>query len=275
MGVIDQFFEAYKTYDTDKLLSLHTDDAVWTWIDPGKNFTDFGPEGKWIGTGKDEIRTMFDADRGEGGFTGYILWSDVQGNRVTATELWESDYTRAIDAPLVTQSTYTLRDGMIADWVWTASPQSSWRIMNTVPIGEANKEIVRQVNSEIWNAGNFDLMDDLYAEDYVRHQNGYPAELQGREGLKQFLTMLRQAFPGFECTMGELVATGDIVVHYGQVCRGTHQGEWMGMPPSGKEVTFSVTAIQRLADGKVAEDWIEYDTAAFMSGIGALVPAQQ
>ena len=107
--------------------------------------------------------------------------------------------------------------------------------MNTVDPAEANKEIVRQVNSEIWNSGNLDLMDELYAEDYVRHQNGYPAEMQGREGLRQFLTVLRQAFPGFECTMGDMVATGNIVVHYGQVCRGVQQGDWMGMPPTGQE----------------------------------------
>ena len=136
MGVMAQFFDAYRTNDIDKLLALHTDDAVWTWIDPGRNFPAFGAEGKWIGTGKSEIAEMFKFDRGEGGFTGYILWSEVQGNKVKATELWESDYSHEIDVPLITQSVYTLRDGKIADWYWTVSPESSGRFMKTLSPAE-------------------------------------------------------------------------------------------------------------------------------------------
>ena len=130
MRVIDQFLEAYRTYDMDTMLSLHTDDAVWTWIDPGKNLPLFGPEGKWVGTGKNEIRAMFELDRGTYGFSGYILWSDVNGHTVKATELWENDYSHQIDVPLITQSTYKLRQGKIAEWTWIVSPVSSWRFMN-------------------------------------------------------------------------------------------------------------------------------------------------
>ncbi len=130
MQVIEQFFEAYRTYDMDTMLSLHTDDAVWTWIDPGKNLPLFGPEGKWVGTGKDEIRAMFEVDRGQYGFSGYILWSEVHGHTVKATELWESDYSHQIDVPLITQSTYKLHQGKIAEWTWSVSPVSSWRFMN-------------------------------------------------------------------------------------------------------------------------------------------------
>ncbi|MBW7881020.1 MAG: nuclear transport factor 2 family protein, partial [Caldilineaceae bacterium] len=78
MSVLDQFFAAYETYDIDKMLALQTDDVVWTWIDPGKNFPDLGPEGRLVATGKDEIQAMFEYDR-SAGFGGYILWSDVQG----------------------------------------------------------------------------------------------------------------------------------------------------------------------------------------------------
>jgi hypothetical protein len=130
MAVIDQFFEAYRAFDVDKMLSLHTDDAVWTWIDSGKNFSAFGPTGKWVGTGKDEIRAMFEMDRGAWGFSGYIVWSDVNGHTVKATELWENDYSHQIDVPLITQSTYKLRQGKLAEWTWIVSPVSSWRFMH-------------------------------------------------------------------------------------------------------------------------------------------------
>ncbi|MCB0052746.1 MAG: hypothetical protein KDE24_24750, partial [Caldilinea sp.] len=109
MGVIEDFLGAYEAYDVDRMLALHTDDATWTWIDPGKNFPDFGPEGKLVGSGKEAIQAMFDTDRGELGMVGYILFADVQGDTVNATELWENDYTRAIDTPLITQSTYKVR----------------------------------------------------------------------------------------------------------------------------------------------------------------------
>jgi hypothetical protein len=66
--VLDQFFEAYRTYDMEMMLSLQTDGVVWIWIDPGKNFPQFGPEGRWVGTGKDAIRAMFELDRGSLGF---------------------------------------------------------------------------------------------------------------------------------------------------------------------------------------------------------------
>lgn len=136
MQVMDQFFAAYRTNDIDKLLALHTPDAVWTWIDPGKNFPAFGAEGKWVESGSEGIRKMFKFDRGEGGFTGYMLWSTMQGNTVKATELWESDYSHQIDVPLITESTYTLRDGKIAAWLWIVSPESSGRFMNTLSAAE-------------------------------------------------------------------------------------------------------------------------------------------
>ena len=139
MQVIDQFLEAYRTYDVNTMLSLHTEDAVWTWIDPGKNFSFFGPEGKWVGTGKDEIRAMFALDRGEWGFSGYILWSEMHGDTVRTTELWENDYSHQIDVPLITQSTYKLRQGKLVEWTWIVSPVSSWRFTNPVNPATANK----------------------------------------------------------------------------------------------------------------------------------------
>ena len=237
MGVIEEFLDAYEAYDVDKMLALHTDDAAWTWIDPGKNFPDFGPEGKLVGNGKDEIQAMFDTDRGELGMVGYILFADVQGDTVTATELWENDYTREIDTPLITRSTYKLRDGKIAAWEWIVSPESSWRMMNTVDSLEANRQLMTTINDEIWNQGNLDLIDERYADDYVRHEAGYPAELAGAAGLKQFIQNLRTGFPDWNCTVEDTLAAGDkVMVRY--LCSGTHTGEWNGLPPTGKPIQF-------------------------------------
>ncbi|MFZ1769711.1 MAG: ester cyclase, partial [Caldilinea sp.] len=265
MAVMDQFFEAYKAYDMDKMLALQTDDVVWTWIDPGKNF--WAPEGVRAGKGKEEIRAMFEEDRGAGGVTGYILWADVSGDTVTATELWESTFTHAIDVPMITHSTYKLRDGKIAEWVWSVSPESSKRVMNTADPLEANRQLMITINEEIWNQGNLDRIDETYAKDYVRHEAGYPAELAGAAGLKQFIETLRTGFPDWNCTVEDTLAEGDkVVVRY--ACSGTHTGEWNGLAPTGKPIQFQSMIIHRIADGKVAEDWSEYDSLGWMQQLG-------
>jgi hypothetical protein len=132
MQIINQFVAAYDSYDTNVMLALHTDDAMWTWIDPGKNIPWFGPEGKVVGTGKQEIRKLFDKDRGEKGYKGWILFSELQGNAVSTIELWQSDTTRAFGLPLVTKSLYRLRGDKIAEWTWVVSPEISTRLMAAV-----------------------------------------------------------------------------------------------------------------------------------------------
>jgi steroid delta-isomerase-like uncharacterized protein len=275
MKVMDQFFDAYRTYDMNKMLSLHTDDVVWTWIDSGKSLPVLGPEGKLVGTGKDGIRAMFDLDRGQYGFSGYIVWSSADGDTVTATELWDSDYAHEIDVPLITQSTYKLRDGKIAEWVWTVSPESSRRFMNTVNTLAANKQLMTAINEEIWNQGKLDLIAKRYASNYVRHQAGYPAEPGGAEGLKQFIQILRIGFPDWKCIIEDMVAAGDkVAVRY--LCRGTHTAEWNGIPATGKSLKFASTIIHQITDGKVVEDWADYDSLGWMQQLGfELVPAQK
>ena len=274
MGVTEQFLKAYEAYGVDTMLALHTDDATWTWIDPGKNFTEFGPEGKLVGNGKDAIKAMFDTDRGELGMVGYILFSDVQGDKVRTTELWENDYTRAIYTPLITQSTYWVRDGKIAAWEWIVSPESSQRMMTTMDPLEANRQLMTSINEEIWNQGNFDLIDERYAGDYVRHEAGYPAELAGATGLKLFIQSLHAGFPDWRCTVEDTLAAGDkVMVRY--LCSGTHTGEWNGLPPTGKSIQFQSMIVHRIDDGMVVEDWSEYDSLGWMQQLGfELVPAQ-
>lgn len=133
MAVMDQFYEAWNAYDVESMLALQTDDAVWTLVDPGKYHPALGPEGKRVGSSNDEIRAMFDLHRRELGATGYALWTEVDGDTVRATELWESDYTHEIDVPIISRSSYVLRDGKIAEWVWSCSPESTRRLIGAQP----------------------------------------------------------------------------------------------------------------------------------------------
>lgn len=274
LEVMDQFYKAYDDYDMDAMLALHTDNAVWTWIDEGKNFPDFGPEGKLVGPGKEAIGAMFTSDRGEGGFTGYPLWTSVEGDTVEAVELWNNDYGRAIDAPLIVRSTYTLREGKIADWVWSLAAESSRRMMNTADPLAANTELMASINDEIWTQFKLDQVTERYAENYVRHMTGGVPDIQGVDAFTQYLTALQTGFPDFRCTVEDALAAGDkVAVRYR--CMGTQTGEWMGSPATGKPLDFSTTIIHQIADGKVVEDWVDYDSLGFMQQLGfELAPKQ-
>ena len=127
MQVMSRFFAAYDNYDIEGMLSLHTDDALWTWIDPAKKIPQFGPDGKLTGAGKEGIRKLFEMDRGRGGFTGYILFSEVQGDTVSTIEIWENKGTREVGVPFITKSRYRLSGDKIAEWTWVVSPESTRR----------------------------------------------------------------------------------------------------------------------------------------------------
>ena len=140
---------------------------------------------------------------------------------------------------------------------------------------ETNKQLVTSNNEEIWNQHKLDLIDKRYASNYVRHQPGYPAEPPGAEGLKQFLQRSFTSFPDQNCTIEDMLAAGDkVAARY--ICQGTQTGPWRGSPPTGRAFKITSTIIHQIADGKVVEDWMDYDSLAMMQQLGfELVPAGQ
>jgi steroid delta-isomerase-like uncharacterized protein len=147
--------------------------------------------------------------------------------------------------------------------------------MSTANTLAANRQLITSNNDEIWNQGKLDLISERHASNYVRHQPGYPAELQGAEGLKQFIQTLRTGFPDFNCTIEDMLAAGDkVAANY--LCQGTHSAEWNGIPATGNSLKFTSTIIHRITDGKVVEDWADYDSLGWMQQPGfKLVPVQQ
>ncbi len=86
---------------------------------------------------------------------------------------------------------------------------------------------------------------------------------------KQFITGLSKAFPDLYFRIEDIVAEGDKVA-YRITVSGTHKGEFQGVPPTDKKVSFSSTGISNIVDGKVAEDWVDADTMGLMQQIGAI-----
>ena len=133
-----------------------------------------------------------------------------------------------------------------------------------------NKEIVRRVTTEPWT-GNYAVIDVLVAADFVGHDPALPEPMRGPAGLKQFFDDFLAAFPDGSQTIETQLAEGDYVATR-WTGRGTHKGELMGIPATGKQVTVSGITISRLSDGKVAEEWATWDTLGMMQQLGA-VPA--
>jgi steroid delta-isomerase-like uncharacterized protein len=133
---------------------------------------------------------------------------------------------------------------------------------------EQNKEIVKRWVEQGFNKGNLDMADEFYATDYVYHNPAPPpAEIRGVENIKQHMAAFLVAFPDAKYTIVDAIAKGDkIVARYTFI--GTHEGELMGIPPTGKQVTFNAMAIIRIVEGKFVEEWGFIDTATFMQQLG-------
>lgn len=98
-----------------------------------------------------------------------------------------------------------------------------------------------------------DLVDELMIADY-RDNDAYPGQPQGREGYKQIFAYLLSAFPDTQLTIEDIIAEGNKVV-IRSTWTGTHQGEFMGIPATGKQVSTTAINIYRIENGKLVEEW--------------------
>ena len=135
---------------------------------------------------------------------------------------------------------------------------------------EENKATVQMFYDEVLNRGNLDVIDKMTAENYVDH-TAPPGMPPGREGEKQWFTMLRMAFPDGQTTIDDIIAEGDKVAVRATMT-GTHQGDVMGIPATGKPVTISGIDVTRFHEGQSVEHWGQWDMAALMQQLGVAPP---
>lgn len=130
-----------------------------------------------------------------------------------------------------------------------------------------NKETIRRFWEEIFNQRKLELIDEIFTGDYVYH-GAAGQDVQGREGLKQFLKVYFNAFPDLHAEIEDIFGEGDKVASRA-MCRGTHKGDLMGMPPTGKQIAIRVICTNRFAGKQVAEDWELPDLFGMMQQLGA------
>jgi predicted ester cyclase len=114
---------------------------------------------------------------------------------------------------------------------------------------------------------------DALAPGYVAHAPGRPGPLD-LEAWSQFTASFVEAFPDLRLTVEDIFSSEGMVAAR-VAFRGTHRGEFQGIPPTGKEVAFSSIEIDRMVDGKVAEHWFEMDLLGLMGQLGAIPDPEQ
>lgn len=139
---------------------------------------------------------------------------------------------------------------------------------------EENKALVRRWFEEVVSQGNLALADELLGgPDYIIHFPGSPEPID-REGHKQLVTMFRTGFPDWREVVEDMIAEGDKVVTR-VTGYGTHEGEFQGIPPTGKKVTVAGLGIDRVAAGKIVEKWAAFDALGMMQQLGVIPTPEQ
>ena len=142
-------------------------------------------------------------------------------------------------------------------------------------MSEENKALTRR-SWQLVTEGSVDTLEDalkeVYADDIVLHEPD--EDIVGIEGLKQFVSMIRSAVPDLRITLEDDIAEGDKVVSR-WMAQGTHQGELMGIAPTGNRVTIRGITIHRIGEGKIIEEWENWDALGMMQQIGAIPSPEQ
>ena len=129
--------------------------------------------------------------------------------------------------------------------------------------------LVDRVWNEAVESGDLDVIDDALTDDYVGHTPGAPGGIRGPDGFKRYVRTLREAFPDLAVTVDDrLVAEDAIVDRY--TMRGTHEGEFEGISPTGAEIEFTGIVIHYVENGKVRKDVSEFDVLDVMRQLGVV-----
>jgi steroid delta-isomerase-like uncharacterized protein len=121
---------------------------------------------------------------------------------------------------------------------------------------QQNKALVRRWWDDLWNRIDLDAADQILSADFVEHLTH--EHVRGIEELKEYVSIYRSAFPDMQNRVEKMVAEADMVAVLWR-SRGTHQGEFMGFQPTGREVTFTGMRLFRIAENKIVEGWVTID----------------
>ena len=134
-------------------------------------------------------------------------------------------------------------------------------------MSEQNKTLARRWFEDLLSRGNLDVANEILSAEFVDHLTH--EDERGLEELKHYVTIYRNAFPDIQDTVEDIVAEGDkVVVRW--TSDGTHQGEFMGVAPTGRHVRFTGMRLFRIAENKIVESWVNIDERGLQEQLGAV-----
>lgn len=132
-----------------------------------------------------------------------------------------------------------------------------------------NKEIFRRVVEELIEGEDFAALAELIDEQIVCHDPSEPGTIRGRDAYRASMELYRSAFSGLRVRIEDQIAEGDVVVSR-WTATGRHDGDLFGMPATGKDVEFTGIDIDRIENGRIVEEWANWDTLGLLYQLGVI-----
>jgi steroid delta-isomerase-like uncharacterized protein len=130
-----------------------------------------------------------------------------------------------------------------------------------------NKEIARRFMEECWSQGNTEIIGELVSDNCRFHDSVFPSLAPGVASIKQHIITCRSGFPDLKFTIDDTIAErNEVVLHW--TAHGTHKGQFLDMAPTNKTATVSGTSIFRIDNGKMTEQWVDWNLMSLMGQLG-------
>jgi len=137
------------------------------------------------------------------------------------------------------------------------------------------KACIRQLCEEVWSKGNLAILDELFVPNFVCHDPALATVGNGREEFKHLVMATRTAFPDLQVVPEAMAAAEGEQVVTRWTARGTHKGEFLGIAPTGQQITMTGIFIDRFVGDRVAEHWVQRDSLGLVQRLGATLLAGQ
>jgi predicted ester cyclase len=138
-----------------------------------------------------------------------------------------------------------------------------------ISMSAENEALVRRYVEEVCDQRKLEVVDEIFASNFTLHDPDYPGGEIGREGIKRIVQTFVGAFPDLQITLEDELSSAEKVVTR-WTTRGTHQGELMGIVPTGNPIEVTAVGIWRVAEGKIAEAWLVFDAFGMMPQLGVV-----
>ncbi len=138
---------------------------------------------------------------------------------------------------------------------------------------ERNKELVHRMNEEVWNKGNFEILDELFSPNFIQYFLPLGSETKGLDELRVSVGSHRKAFPDWAEQIKRIAAEGDLVaIHF--TSTGTNEGSFLGNPPTGIQIQINEMSIYRIVDGRIVEQWLIPDLLSLSQQLGLVIQSK-